>query len=175
MRDGFFQTLKEIRKAFVPGLSLIERSFIKLFMREAIIPSFWENAIQGKKMVLNLIDSLKLDTEHLILGGFSQGAILASLISVMDFVPKRLLLLSGGSSIPKRKFPVKERKDRLKKAFQSHGMKDLTIPILAAKNLKQFMEHYGWEVDFHSFKGGHELPLEVIKTLSSYLEKELKE
>ena len=106
-----------------------------------------------------------------ILGGFSQGAMLScDAILHSDRPYAGLVQLSGnvlaqslwGPLMPKRKgLPV----------FQSHGTQDEILPYVGAERLRDALIHAGLSVEWHSFRGGHEIPRTVLKRLDPFIAK----
>lgn len=111
------------------------------------------------------------DPRTTILGGFSQGAMLSCDVMLhSDRSYAGLVQLSGnvlaqplwGPLMPKRKgLPV----------FQSHGMHDEILPYIGAERLRDTLLHAGLSVEWHSFRGGHEIPHSVTKRLGSFITK----
>jgi phospholipase/carboxylesterase len=115
-----------------------------------------------------------IEYKQTVLGGFSQGAMLtcdAVLHSEYPFAG--LVQLSGnylaqpvwGPRMPKRKgLPV----------FQSHGVQDPILPYSGAERLRDALSTAGLEVDWQSFRGGHEIPAPVLTRLGLFLKRVLK-
>ena len=53
--------------------------------------------------------------------------------------------------------------------FQSHGTQDTVLAISGAEALRDGLEGGGAQVQWHSFRGGHEIPMDVIEALRGYL------
>jgi phospholipase/carboxylesterase len=69
-----------------------------------------------------------------------------------------------GPLIPKRKgMPV----------FQSHGMQDEILPYVGAERLRDTLSQSGLAVEWHRFRGGHEIPEPVLQRLGVFLTKVL--
>lgn len=111
------------------------------------------------------------DPRKTILGGFSQGAMLSCDAMLHSDRPYAgLVQLSGnvlaqplwGPLMPKRKgLPV----------FQSHGMEDELLPYVGAERLRDTLIHAGLSVEWHSFRGGHEIPRAIMQRLGSFITK----
>lgn len=112
-----------------------------------------------------------IDYKNTIIGGFSQGAMLTcDGILHTDHPFAGLVQLSGnllaqtvwGPLMPKRKgLPV----------FQSHGTKDDILPHIGAERLRDALSQSGFRVEWHSFRGGHEIPEAVLRRLSTFIMK----
>ncbi len=106
-----------------------------------------------------------------VIGGFSQGAMLTcDAVLHTDYPFAGLVQLSGNllaqtvwnPLMPKRKgLPV----------FQSHGMQDDILPHIGAERLRDGLKRAGLGVEWHSFRGGHEIPQGVVQRLGSFLTK----
>ncbi len=111
------------------------------------------------------------DPKKTVLGGFSQGAMLScDLILHTDRPYAGLVQLSGnilahpvwGPLLPKRKgLPV----------FQSHGVQDEILPYVGAERLRDTLVHAGLSVEWHNFRGGHEIPRMVLQRLGLFITK----
>jgi len=116
---------------------------------------------------------LPVDFKKTIIGGFSQGAMLTcDAMLHTDYPFAGLVQLSGNllaqtvwnPLMPKRKgLPV----------FQSHGMQDDILPHIGAERLRDALTKSGLMVEWHSFRGGHEIPELVLRALSTFLKQTL--
>ncbi len=106
--------------------------------------------------------------KNVVIGGFSQGAILTShSLYRLNYSPAGLFLLSGYLIAPSA-FPTLP--DSLKVPFfQSHGEQDPVLPIAGARKLFTKLEDSGLKGQFVSFRGGHEIPLDVIAESQIFL------
>jgi len=113
------------------------------------------------------------DPRKTVLGGFSQDAMLTCDVMLQSDRPYAgLVQLSGnllaqpvwGGRMPKRKgLPV----------FQSHGMQDEILPYAGAERLRDALSQSGLAVEWHKFRGGHEIPEPVLQRLGVFLTKVL--
>jgi phospholipase/carboxylesterase len=116
---------------------------------------------------------LGADPHKTVLGGFSQGAMLSCDVLLHTARPYAgLVQLSGnllaqpvwGPLMPKRKgLPV----------FQSHGTQDEILPYVGAERLRDALSQSGLDVEWHRFRGGHEIPEPVVRRLGIFLTKVL--
>ncbi len=112
--------------------------------------------------------------KNVFIGGFSQGAILTShAFYRLNFTPKALVLLSGFLVAPAA-FPTLAKEQQVP-FFQSHGERDEVLNVAGAQKLFNKLQDLGMKGQWHSFNGGHEIPLDVIAEsqifLNSVLEK----
>lgn len=119
--------------------------------------------------VLKMIDSFNVPWSQIILGGFSQGAMLATEI-YFQAPQKPLGLLSlSGSLIRKDIWQQKCVERKAEKIFLSHGEQDQVLPSGGTQKLIQLLKQNELLVDFVSFQGGHEIPTQVCARAKKYL------
>ena len=53
--------------------------------------------------------------------------------------------------------------------FQSHGMQDPILPYVMAERLRDELMTAGLAVQWHSFRGGHEIPMPVLVQLRGFI------
>jgi phospholipase/carboxylesterase len=107
--------------------------------------------------------------DRLVLGGFSQGAML-SLDVALAAAPAvdRVFALSGVllvDSLAALKAPRSVRPP----VFMSHGRQDPVLPFVGGQRAKELLERHGYQVTFHPFAGGHGIPPEVVEALRAFL------
>ncbi len=124
---------------------------------------------EARDKLLSLIAKSGVKPENLVLGGFSQGAMLAlDAAMVLPGLVRGLALLSGTLSDRaglRERAPAKVGQS----FFQSHGEVDQILPFLGAELLFKELETAGWKGVWCPFRGGHEIPLPVLRNLRSYL------
>jgi phospholipase/carboxylesterase len=128
---------------------------------------------EARDHALEMIDALDVAPENLILMGFSQGGMLATDLAVrLPQAPRGLAILSGA-------LVNGDEWARLAPAhsglpfFQSHGLKDTILSFAGAQKLEQFLLAAGWKGQLLRFEGGHEIPPNVLASLSAYLKRRL--
>ena len=109
------------------------------------------------------------DPRRTVLGGFSQGAMLACDVMLRTTQPYAgLIQLSGTLLAAQEWIPLlHKRKDLL--VFQSHGMQDDILPYVGAERLRDTLSHGGLSIEWHSFRGGHEIPTKVLQRLGPFI------
>lgn len=126
----------------------------------------------------NVIDLLvrflkDLPADKIILGGFSQGAMMSS--HIMSRISEKLsgVTLFSGNLIHSNKLSESLGNylgDKSLPLFQSHGRQDPILSFEGAHKLKDMIESYGFNVDFHAFDGQHEIPPQVLNAWSSFMQ-----
>jgi phospholipase/carboxylesterase len=120
-----------------------------------------------------LLDAVRTDLgvpdERVLLGGFSQGAMLSC--DVLLRTDRRfagLVLLSGtliAQPLWQPRIPARAGTPVL----QSHGHADQILPFAAAETLRDLLRAAGLPVEWHPFHGGHEIPPPVLKALATFI------
>ncbi len=115
---------------------------------------------QVREMLCQTVRQVKLslmgDSTPLVLGGFSQGAMLALDASLRGWIDAPQVLIQFSSTVVCRP-QWESAMSRLKNTyvFQSHGTLDPILPYSSALVLHQMFEAGGIENEFHSFVGPH--------------------
>ena len=108
-------------------------------------------------------------TLPLVLGGFSQGGMLAcdTLLCAHETVAA-LVMLSSSRIAFSEWLPHRQRLTELP-VFVSHGQADVDLSFAAGENLRDFFGSNGARVTWQPFEGGHEIPLVVWRALRRFL------
>jgi len=136
----------------------------------------------ARRGLLRLIDDVRRawPDRPLFLGGFSQGAIL-SLDTVIrtGLRPAGLVLLSGARVDAAALAPLLA--DARVRAllrdlpiFQSHGRADRELSFAAADSLRNDLVTTGATVQWWPFDGGHEIPLQVLRALKKFIQRQAR-
>jgi phospholipase/carboxylesterase len=116
---------------------------------------------------------LNVTSERIILGGFSQGSMLACDVALRDKRPfAGLVLLSTTPLCVPEWQPLMAARKGLP-VFQTHGLADAILPHALALEQRDMLQAAGLIVSWVSFPGGHELPQPVLEGLSHFIRKQL--
>lgn len=106
---------------------------------------------------------------RLVLGGFSQGAMLALDVALRGDRELAGLVLLSGTLLAEREWkPLMPKRAGLR-VFQSHGTEDPILPYAIAERLRDELTKSGLDVTFEKFRGGHAIPPSVLRALSGWL------
>ena len=114
---------------------------------------------------------LGADPQHVVLGGFSQGAMLSVDVALHRERPPAGLVLMSGTLIAESEWEPRWQQLAGVPVLQSHGTSDLLLPFSIAEVLRDRLREAGATVDWHAFRGGHEIPPQVLAALTAFLEK----
>jgi phospholipase/carboxylesterase len=136
-------------------------------------PSFESMTPPGSKKareaVSEMISRLSLPLNQIVVGGFSQGAMLATDVCLQSHEQMAGLVILSGALVNKELWAQKLAQHKGLQFFQSHGEQDPVLPYSSAKNLNQMLLAGGAKGQMIGFRGGHEIPLEVISRLQSFI------
>lgn len=131
-----------------------------------VLPQGMKNA---EARIVSLIETLRIDPSDLVLGGFSQGAMMAVQVAINLKADLRGLILFSGTLINRNEWVEKLPAKRDIPFIQSHGKNDPILGFSHALRLNQQLKECGLKGDFHEFNGGHEIPLPIIQKAASFL------
>jgi phospholipase/carboxylesterase len=123
--------------------------------------------VQSLELMQQELITLRQRHPRLILGGFSQGAMLASHLAALT--PVDALIILSGTLLDRAGLTAALSQSAPTPFFQSHGDADALLSLAQAKDLNQLLKEHGWDGVWAPFRGGHEIPLQVIQTLQSFL------
>lgn len=122
---------------------------------------------EARAKVVALLESL--DAEKVILGGFSQGAMLSMDVALHTTRPLAGVVLLSGTLTAEDVWRPRMKARAGLDVFQSHGTEDPLLPYAIAERLRDLLGESGMHVDFHSFDGGHTIPPAILRALSRWL------
>lgn len=124
---------------------------------------------EARDRLLKFVKVILEDSDQLILGGFSQGSMLTMELShYLKDVLKAVIILSGAILDEVTWFPKIEELGGLP-FIQSHGVQDPVLSFQEAERLSEKLISSHWKGQFHSFQGGHEIPLQVLMQVKQFM------
>jgi len=137
----------------------------------AMMDEIPEGLTPARALLEGAIDALGLPANALVVGGFSQGAMLATELALSAPQPYRgLAILSGALVARARWTAAAAAKGPALNVFQSHGRRDPILPFTGADALEAVLTGAGARVRRVNHGGGHELPGEVLSGLRAFLD-----
>ncbi len=112
---------------------------------------------------------LQVPPGRLVLGGFSQGAMLSLDAALHSPRPLAGLLLLSGTLICRSQWLPRLPARAGLPVFQSHGKRDPLLPFFVAEALRDELRQAGLAVEFCAFLGQHEIPPPVLRAASTFL------
>jgi phospholipase/carboxylesterase len=134
-----------------------------------IPPGMEEATDRIVQMIEAMQEALGVASEHLIVGGFSQGSMAAcNSVFARNVMPGGLVILSG-TPVNLEAWKTGMATHRGLPVFQSHGMHDPLLSFQAAEQLRDEMRESGLSTQWVPFRGGHEIPVQVLEGLGRFL------
>lgn len=128
---------------------------------------------EARVQVIAMLDELErrlgVASERVVIGGFSQGSMLACDVVLRDSRPfAGLVLLSTTPLCIPQWQPLMAARKGLA-VLQTHGVHDPLLPFALAEEERDMLRASGMDVTWVAFPGAHELPSVVLEALSEFL------
>jgi phospholipase/carboxylesterase len=127
---------------------------------------------EAREKMVALLEELAVThaPTKLVLGGFSQGSMLALDVALRTTLPKcDALVVLSGTLLAEDVWVPRMQALAGRPIFQSHGSSDPILPFALAERLRQELSSAGAQVTFVPFRGAHEIPSSVLDRLSVFL------
>jgi phospholipase/carboxylesterase len=139
---------------------------LKATDRSAEIP---DGLSASRDKVSSLVDHFATTSDRVVLGGFSQGAMLSLDVALHSAQKLAGVVMMSGTLIAEPEWSPLMQKLAGTRVFQSHGQYDQLLPFVVAEKLRDKLKTAGALVDWHQFLGGHEIPAPVLTALGAFL------
>ena len=120
-------------------------------------------------LIAEIVKEREISYQDIIIGGFSQGAMLATDVCLESQEKFAQLIILSGSLLHKEKWTKRIPLKAGMKFFQSHGRHDPILAFPLAEELYSLLCAGEWEGELVSFSGGHEIPEQVISSVKEIL------
>jgi len=105
----------------------------------------------------------------IVLGGFSQGAMLSGEIAFQSDQELAALVLLGGTTVNEAAWVDRFPGRRQLPIFIAHGRQDGVLPFAIAERFAGKLKAAGLNVTWFPFDGGHNIPASVVRELNIFL------
>ena len=130
-------------------------------------------AAESLRLLKRFVEQLKSlhtwDHDRLIVGGFSQGAIMAYNIGMTEPELVHGVIALSGRVVESIKPLVAPGITGNLMALIVHGTQDRLLPLAYARQAKHFLEEYEVAVDYHEITAGHTITSETIELINGWL------
>lgn len=123
-----------------------------------------ETAIRG---ALATLRQQGVEPSNIVLGGFSQGAIMSAHIALKTPRDIGELVLLSGRTLPI--WPSSSDNASDLRVFISHGENDPVLAFAEGQRLSERFAAMHAQVDFQRFTGGHTIPASIVAALQNFL------
>lgn len=122
------------------------------------------------EVVETSLERFSLNHSQLLLGGFSQGAMLSVDAATRGLSsPPAALALYSGALICEKQWSAGAATLKDTAIFQSHGTQDPILPMQTGVWLQEMLDDAGCKVNFNKFVGPHTIPPEAITETAAML------
>lgn len=128
-----------------------------------------EGLAAARELVLAIIEDLQ--PPQLILGGFSQGAMLSLDVALRTDIPLAGLILWSGTLLCEHLWAPRMPARAGLPTLIAHGRQDHLLPFHAADRLQGMLASAGLDVDWLPFDGEHTIPPAVVDRTNAFLHK----
>jgi phospholipase/carboxylesterase len=120
-------------------------------------------------MAAESIAVLRKTSNNIYLGGFSQGAMLATEVFVSGRHNCDKLAILSGTLIDRDNWERQIAAAPRVPIFWSHGQNDPILSFAEAEELRDLFLRYEYPVEAVPFRGGHEIPERVLERMDRWL------
>ncbi len=117
----------------------------------------------------DFIANVNAGSAPVIVGGFSQGSMLATELALTLPEPPKALIILSGTLLDEDHLTAALAQRHDFAFFQSHGRSDAVLPFGGAERLRDVLQDSGVEGEFVEFNGGHDIPALVLQKLDRFL------
>jgi len=147
-------------------LERLELDHVEKLAREA--PPGMSEAHAAVVAMLDALDA-ELKPSKVVLGGFSQGAMLACDVALRSTRPLAGIALLSGTLVAEGEWTSRAAARKGLRVFESHGTADPLLPYAQAEKLQKVLREGGADVTWVPFRGGHEIPAAVVDALGKWM------
>ncbi len=136
-----------------------------------------EGLVNAREKVQSLLRdvtaTLRAPPGKVVLGGFSQGAMLSLDVALHSGGALAGLLLLSGTHIAATEWAARYDERRGLPVFMSHGDADPLLAFGIAERLRDTLRAHDIPVEWVAFHGGHAIPMDIIQKASAFLRRVL--
>ena len=129
---------------------------------------------EARELLTELVEAVgnewQLGPDGVVLGGFSQGSMIATDVALRLPEPPAALCIWSGTLLCEADWRAQAESRGALRIFQSHGRTDPILPYAAAEWLRDLLTESGLEVEFLEFPGVHTIPVEAVERTATILQ-----
>jgi phospholipase/carboxylesterase len=132
-----------------------------------------EARAQVESTLTQVMATLAPPPGKLVLGGFSQGAMVSLDVALHAATPLAGLVMMSGTHIAGDEWAPRFEARRGLPVLMSHGQNDEMLAFAISERLRDVMLEQGLAVEWIPFRGGHGIPQGVVDGLGKFLKRVL--
>lgn len=140
---------------------------------DCLVDAFPKELTTIQSSISQMIKDLEIPSHQLFIGGFSQGAVLATEIALSNPENMAGLIVLSGTLIREKHWEQLTHLHHGLPFFQTHGKNDPLLPYSLAEKLEHLFIKGGLKGRLHGFSGGHEIPQVSLNHLQHFLKTHL--
>ncbi len=117
-----------------------------------------------------MVEKLGVPWSRILVGGFSQGAMLATDTFLRAKENPYGLMILSGALINKEEWKKNLPARSGCKFFMCHGKHDMVLPYRGASQLESLLNGGGLKGSLFTFEGGHEIPMAAMEKANQWLQ-----
>jgi phospholipase/carboxylesterase len=125
--------------------------------------------------VQQLLDKLiadGLDSERIVLAGFSQGGVIAlHLLARLPYKLAGVMALSTYICAPEKLAAEATSSNKAIPVFMGHGSQDPVVPVAAGQQAFHALKNQGFNVSWHDYRMEHSVCAQEVADISSFLQR----
>ncbi|MCP4815075.1 MAG: hypothetical protein GY888_21405, partial [Planctomycetaceae bacterium] len=115
-----------------------------------------------EQLITEVAQQWELAPGQIVVGGFSQGAMLTTDLMLHAPSPLGGLICWSGSLINEQPWRATGSANATTSVVQSHGTMDPILPYAGAEALRELLVENGYQVEFVPFQGQHAIPPQAL-------------
>ncbi len=128
-----------------------------------------EGLTEARTATEECIKALGIPMDRIVLGGFSQGAMLATEVALHAKENPAGLLALSGTMLDSEQWQARAKSRPALPYYMSHGRQDPLLNPEDALRWHEYLQQVGWPGEFTLFGGGHEIPGVVQEKMASFI------
>jgi phospholipase/carboxylesterase len=138
-------------------------------MRRAQPEGLANAAARIRLLIADLHQREPFSDHRVMLGGFSQGGMVAAEVAFRSEQPLQALILLSPTFVDEQRWVEGMSRRKGLPVFISHGRRDDVLPFAVSERLAEAMRRAGLKVTWVPFDGIHETPASVVTELNKFL------
>jgi phospholipase/carboxylesterase len=134
-------------------------------------PPSRESIAETRQLLLDFLDEIvkvcPTPADQIILGGFSQGALMSLDCGFRTTTPLAGIVVMSGAIFEADLPDLRARAGQ--RILICHGTADDVIPVIAARRTRRVLEELGIDPEYHEFPIGHQVSEEEIAIVSEFI------
>lgn len=125
--------------------------------------------LQLGRLLAEVLAQDGLPMSRVVLGGFSQGAMVATDLALATDAPCGGLAILSGALVARERWTARAAARTTLRVLQAHGREDEILPLAAGEALRAMFAKAGVSVAFSTYPGGHAIFSDELDALAAFI------